>query len=207
MHKNGLTSFDTLESYRPKDPLLREEAAKIITQAYIKLGYPQEQKNQSCDFSDKENFNPTLSNFIAQSCTYGIFKGAEGKFFPHKSLTKAEALTVLMRIFEGNTSNESLTPRWTMYFIKAKAIFLTNEKDVNALDRPITREEIALLIYRFKKLILDQQLLATAKTQLANVNQNPTSFLQNQLSEKEKNEEKENKSDTKPSSPLLDLLS
>lgn len=76
MHKNGLTSYDTIETYRAKDPLTREEAAKIITQAYIKLGYPQENKNPNCDFSDKEKFNPSLASFVAKSCQYAIFKGA-----------------------------------------------------------------------------------------------------------------------------------
>ena len=34
MYKNGLTQYDTLSGYRPQDPLLREEATKIIGQAY-----------------------------------------------------------------------------------------------------------------------------------------------------------------------------
>lgn len=113
-----------------------------------------------------------------------------------------------MRIFEGASSNESLTPRWTMYFIKARAIFLTNESNVNALDKTITREEIALLIYRFKKLILNQEALATAKVQVANVNQNPSSFLQNQLENSQKEEKKVENTDSKTTNnPLLSLLS
>ncbi len=34
MYQNGLTKYDTLSGYRPDDPLLRQEAAKIIGQAY-----------------------------------------------------------------------------------------------------------------------------------------------------------------------------
>jgi hypothetical protein len=37
MYTNGLTKYDNLVDYRPDDPLLREEAAKIIGQAYIIL--------------------------------------------------------------------------------------------------------------------------------------------------------------------------
>ena len=35
MYNNGLTKYDNLTGYRPDDPLLREEAAKIIGQAYV----------------------------------------------------------------------------------------------------------------------------------------------------------------------------
>ncbi len=34
MYHNGLTKYEKLSDYRPEDPLLREEAAKIIGQAY-----------------------------------------------------------------------------------------------------------------------------------------------------------------------------
>lgn len=181
MYANGLTKYDSLSGYRPQDPVLREESAKIIAQAYRILGYPQESKNSQCSFSDEKSFDSSLSSFIADSCKWGIFKGANGQFLPHKTLSKAESLTVLMRIFEGNSSSENFTPRWTMYFVKAKAIGLTKEGNVNSLDRPTSREELALLIYRFKNLILNKDQNASAKSQLNNVNQNPTSFLQNYL--------------------------
>ena len=60
-------------------------------------------------------------------------------------------------------------------------IGLTKEGNVNALDRSTSREELALLIYRFKNLILNKDQNSSAKSQLNNVNQNPTSFLQNYL--------------------------
>ena len=61
MYQNGLTKYNTLPEYRPCDPLLREEASKIITQAYNILGYPTTTKNNQCDFSDKADFDPSLS--------------------------------------------------------------------------------------------------------------------------------------------------
>ena len=182
MYQNGLTKYNTLPEYRPYDPLLREEASKIITQAYNILGYPTTTKSNQCDFSDKADFDPSLSWFIAKSCEYWIFKGANWKFLARNALTKAEALTVLIRIFEWAMSNEELNPRWTIYFIKAKAIFLTKETNVNALNKPITREEIALLIYRFKTIVLNNQLKSAAQGQLSNINQNPTSRIQKSLS-------------------------
>ncbi len=177
MFNNGLTKYDNLTGYRPDDPLLREEAAKIIGQAYVILGYPKEVKNTSCSFSDVDSFDPSLAPYIADTCSYWIFRWSNGSFLAHKSLSKAEALTVLIRILEWALSSEEFTPWWTLYFVKAKNIALTNEADVNSLDRPITRREIALLMYRFKKIVLDAQLNSAAKEQLSLINQNPVSFV------------------------------
>jgi hypothetical protein len=66
--------------------------------------------------------------------------------------------------------------------VKAKNIALTNEADVNSLDRPITRREIALLIYRFKKLVLDVNLSNAAKQQISLINQNPVNYVPEQKS-------------------------
>ncbi len=52
MHANGLTQYNTAELYRPADRLTREEAAKIIGEAYRKLGYPTTTKNENCTFED-----------------------------------------------------------------------------------------------------------------------------------------------------------
>lgn len=177
MYNNNLTQYDSLSGYRPQDPLLREEAAKIIGQAYNILWFSKENKNTDCNFADRETFNPTLAPYIASTCSYGIFKGNKGEFLAQNPLTKAEALTVLIRILEGKSSSEEFSPWRTVYFIKAKGISLTNETEVNALWRAITREEIALLIYRFKTIILNQQLKQAAKSQLSLIDSDPQNFI------------------------------
>ena len=182
MFHNWLTKYDNLVDYRPDDPLLREEAAKIIWQAYIILGYPKDVKNTSCTFSDADTFDPSLAPYIADTCAYWIFRWSNGSFLAHKSLSKAEALTVLIRILEWGLSSEDFSPWWTLYFVKAKNIALSNESDVNSLDRPVTRREMALLMYRFKKIVLDTQLSNAAKEQLDLINQNPVNYVPEQTS-------------------------
>ena len=176
MYENWLTKYNNLNNYRPDDPLLREEAAKIIGQAYNILGYSKEVKNTECSFSDSATFDPTLSSYISETCSYWIFRWSNWNFLAQKSLTKAEALTVLIRILEWELSSEDFTPRRTLYFVKAKNVALSNETDVNSLDRPITRREIALLIYRFKNIVLNDQLNQAAKSQIALINQNPSQY-------------------------------
>ena len=187
MYNNGLTKYDNLSGYRPDDPLLREEAAKIIGQAYIILGYPKDVKNTSCTFSDADTFDPSLSGYIKDTCSYWIFRWSNGSFLAQKSLSKAEALTVLIRILEWGLSSEDFNPWWTLYFVKAKNIALSNESDVNSLDRPVTRREIALLIYRFKKIVLDANLNNAAKQQLSLINQNPVSYVPEQTNNQSTN--------------------
>lgn len=68
MYANGLTKYDNEDDYRPDDGLLREEAAKIIGQAYVKLGYSQSAKNSSCSFDDSSEMDPTLAEYILNSC-------------------------------------------------------------------------------------------------------------------------------------------
>ncbi|MEI7557366.1 MAG: hypothetical protein WCJ45_00470 [bacterium] len=61
MYENGLTKYENEKDYRADDGLTREEAAKIIGQAYIVLGYTQTTKNNLCTFTDTNEINPTLS--------------------------------------------------------------------------------------------------------------------------------------------------
>lgn len=197
MYQNGLTKYDTLEGYRPDDFLLREEATKIIGQAYHVLKLSPISSETNCSFVDSESFDPSLSSFITSTCKAGIFKWSHGKFLPHNTLSKAEALTVLIRILEWKLSSEKFNPRWTLYFAKAKGISLTNESDVMNLDRAISRREIALLIYRLKTILLDQKLHNAAKSQLSTIDTNPwnsliTTGINSQTSSKTENQTSSN---------------
>jgi hypothetical protein len=112
MYANGLTKYNNETEYRAEDGLTREEAAKIIGQAFIKLGYSQDTKNSSCGFSDASQIDPSLASFVTNTCKRGIFKGTtDNKFLPVQKLTRPQAMALLVRIFEGKVSNESRIPR------------------------------------------------------------------------------------------------
>jgi hypothetical protein len=123
MYANGLTKYNNTDEYRPDDGLLREEAAKIIGQAFVILGYPQETKNTNCSFTDTNEVDPSLAGFVKDTCKRGIFKGTtNSKFLPREQLTRPQSMALLVRIFEGALSNESLTPRRSEYYIKGQAL-------------------------------------------------------------------------------------
>ncbi|MFA6256386.1 MAG: S-layer homology domain-containing protein [Candidatus Absconditabacterales bacterium] len=154
MYANGLTKYSSEIDYRANDGLTREEAAKIVGQAFIKLGYNQETKNTNCIFIDTSKIDPSLSGFVTNACKRGIFKGTtDNKFLPTQKLTRPQAMALLVRIFEGKISNESRIPRWGDYYIKGQALGLTTLNNQTAFDSDITRKEIAIYIFRFKNIV------------------------------------------------------
>ncbi|HOQ78868.1 MAG TPA: hypothetical protein PLW94_01415 [Candidatus Absconditabacterales bacterium] len=169
MYANGLTKYDNKEDYRMFDLVSREEAGKIIGQAYVALGYPDIEKNSSCDFGDASKFNPSLAPHIANVCKRGLFKGSNGNYMPLNNLTKAEAMAVLLRMFEGKMSYELQIPWREQYYTKGKLIGLTNIEDINKFDKGLERYEIALMVHRLRSIVTNPQLKTMALNLLGQV--------------------------------------
>lgn len=168
MYENGLTKYNNEADYRANDWLTREEAAKIIGQAFIKLGYNQNTKNNNCGFSDANEVDPTLSGFVINTCKRWIFKGTtDNKFLPTQKLTRPQAMALLIRIFEGKTSNESQNPRWDQYYIKSKALGLTTLNNKTIFDGGISRKEIAIYIYRLRNIVSNETIKLMMLSRLA----------------------------------------
>ena len=158
MYKNGLTRYDNEEEYRPDDNLTREESAKMIWQLYSQMWFDTEtDKWFNCSFVDTNMFNPTLSEHIYNVCKRWIFRWNDKtqQYMPHDNLTKWQLLAVLLRIFEWKMSDESGQPRWIEYYVKGMTLWLTNETNLTKFDQPVSRWEAALLIYRFKNMVID----------------------------------------------------
>ncbi len=177
MYANGLTKYSNETDYRADDGLTREEAAKIIGQAFVTLGYSQETKNNSCNFTDSSEMDPTLANFILNSCKRGIFKGTtDNKFLPTEKLTRPQAMALLVRIFEGKVSNESRIPRWGDYYVKGQAMWLTTLNNQTAFDSYITRREMAIYIRRLKEIATNETIKAMMLSRLSGLGTTGQSF-------------------------------
>ena len=157
MYKNWLTKYDNAEEFRPYDNLTREESAKLIWQMYNVLWFSKEDKWFQCSFVDTNMFDPTLAEHIYNTCRRWIFRWNDKtlQFMPHDNLTKWQLLAVLIRIFEWKMSDESGEPRWLEYYIKASTLWLTVESNLNKFNQPVTRREAALLISRFKNMVIE----------------------------------------------------
>lgn len=147
MHANGMTKYQSYEEFRSFDVLTRQEAAKFFSEFAINVLYKDIDQNKFCWFDDLEDADPSLKNHIISSCLLGLFQGTAWYFKPYEQFTKAQAIAVLVRSLEWY-SNEDTLPRWINYFWKAQSLWLTNETDPYALDRPLLRYEMALLLYR-----------------------------------------------------------
>lgn len=143
----GLTSTATPEAFMPGSNMLREHLARFVT--YFALGNQclEPDMTASCDFSDLSVADYTLQKYITTSCQLGVLKGSKGMFMPAKTVTKAELATALVRMLDGNKS-ENVEPRYANYFTAAKNLGLTKDTSYANWDRPVTRYEAALMMYR-----------------------------------------------------------
>ena len=181
MYKNWLTMYNNATDYRMYDILTREEAAKIIWQAYNVFGLDTwVTKNTACTFNDANLFNPTLSAHIANVCKWWLFQGSNWKYMPRDNLTKAQAMAVLVRMIEWKMSYELQTPWREQYYNKWKMIGLTNVENINEFDHEVTRYEIALMVYRMRTIMWNSQMKQLAINAMAWIEQNKTWVIDSQ---------------------------
>ena len=181
MYANWLTMYNNSGDYRMYDILTREEAAKIIWQAYNVFGLDTWiVKNNSCTFEDANLFNPTLSAHIANVCQWWLFQGSNWKYMPTDNLTKAQAMAVLIRMIQWKMSYELQTPWREQYYNKWKIIGLTNVENINEFDHEVTRYEIALMVYRMRSIMESQQMKTLALNAMAWIEQSKTWLIDSQ---------------------------
>lgn len=181
MYANWLTMYNNSGDYRMYDVLTREEAAKIIWQAYTVFGLDTGViKNNSCTFQDADSFNPTLSTHIANVCQWWLFQWSDWNYMPRNNLTKAQAIAVLIRMIEWKMSYELQTPWREQYYNKWKMIGLTNVENINEFDHDLTRYEIALMVYRMRTIMESTQMKQLALNAMAGIDQNKTGVIDSQ---------------------------
>ena len=147
MFDNELTRYDNPIQFLPAETLTREQAAKFFWNFALYMWKTPIIWSESCQFNDVVDADWTLTPHILSSCTLGLFKWSQGNFMPFDTLTRAEALTVVIRTLKGK-QDETTIPRWSNYHKLARQLGLTAENDVYSLDAPITRYEIALILWR-----------------------------------------------------------
>lgn len=181
MYANGLTMYDNSWDYRMYDEITREEAAKMVWQAYKVFGLDTSViKNTACTFTDSNLFNPTLSIHIANVCQRWLFQWSNGKYLPTENLSKSQATAVLIRMIEGKMSYELQTPWREQYYKKALAIWLTNITNINEFDHNMTRYEMALMLYRMKPIMENNQVKTMAINTMAWIVSSSTGIVDSQ---------------------------
>ncbi|MDR0369800.1 MAG: hypothetical protein LBH96_04790 [Candidatus Peribacteria bacterium] len=57
---------------------------------------------------------------------------------------------MLIRLVEGKSLDENISPRWMNYYKKAIELSLISAQDTVTFSQPITRYEVAIFLYRLK---------------------------------------------------------
>lgn len=148
MSKQGMTKYSDPLAFDPNGIVLREHAAKFLSEYWSKVEFKVMSTARYCEFKDLEQADKTLKNYLIQSCMLNIFYGSQGMFYPTRQLTKAEALVALIRVKEGKLKELDQEIRRENYTKRAKQLWLSKETNAGSQDRPITRYEMALLLYR-----------------------------------------------------------
>ncbi len=147
MATNGMTSATNASNFNPAGTLTRDQGSKFFSEYAMTNLCLEPDTARSCSFSDLWSADPTLAPYVTTSCQLGIFNGSNGVFMPTAPLTKAQFVTALVRAVD-DVKDESVTPWWRNYHAEALSLGITRETDPWALDRPVTRYEAALMLYR-----------------------------------------------------------
>lgn len=147
MYANGMTKFDTVAWYNATGTLTREQSAKILVQANEALWYTKKITDTTCTFSDIEESDPSLSDFIISSCELWIFNWANGLFLPKENLTLWQLTALVMRIQKWGKLDETREPRYANYVDEAKALWIIASTTYTEYENPALRQDIALLLF------------------------------------------------------------
>ncbi len=146
LSENGLTTYSHEWDFRPKDSITRGEAAKFVVEFSKLIGI--EKISTDCGFTDTDSYDTSLRPFTVESCEYGLFRGANGRFLPSNSITEAQALAVVIRSAYG-MQDESGKPWYSEYFSIGKELGIITTETLSSIDRsPITREKLGTWLYR-----------------------------------------------------------
>lgn len=150
MYQNWLTKFDNPTDFMETKPLRRDEASKFFVQ-YSKqlLSKTNDETKAECNkFSDLNKWRSDLSDTMKDSCKLWLFQWNKWKFMPTQTLTKWQAITVLIRMIDGK-KDETQWHFAQKYYERALELWILNWVDINPkiFDYLINRWDVARLLY------------------------------------------------------------
>ncbi len=161
MYDNGLTKFNTVESFSAAWNLTREQAAKFFTNFGVAAidNFQWFNHDNDCNFSDIGAADPTLAGSIQSACNLGIFKWSQWYFYPQQYLTQWQAIAVALRLMIGIQNEDRDDPWHTPYFAWGDQLQLLRLLAISAstADHTVTRTDTAKLLYRIYQLLSRRQ--------------------------------------------------
>ena len=149
MYDMWMTSYNTTEAFMPYQTITRAQVAKMLDKFAIATNMTEIKNFANCEFSDVASWSE-YKDSITRVCQYWIMAWSNDKFSPDKTVSKAEFVAMLIRLFDGKTLDESLNPWWTAYYKRAIEIWLISAQDTVTFTADIARYEVATYLYRLK---------------------------------------------------------
>ncbi len=149
MYDNGMTSYNTTESFMPYQTITRAQVAKMLDKFATATNLTTIRNEWNCEFSDVDP-QSEYKDSITKVCQYGVMAGSSDKFSPDQVVTKAEFIAMLIRLFDWAKLDESVNPWWTEYYKRAIEIWLISAQDTVSFTSDIARYDVATYLYRLK---------------------------------------------------------
>ncbi len=150
MYDNNLTIYNNPQQFWIYNKITREQASKFFVNFYATVFDKDLTMPIINPFTDIDNADPTLIDYIKYSFWLGLFKWTNWKFMPFSHLSKAQSLAVIIRMAFW-VLDESVNPWYINYLYKAESLKLLNNINYNqtTLDNEdIMRWDVALMLYR-----------------------------------------------------------
>lgn len=144
-NQNGLTQNRDLVGFGYDRSVSREEAAKILSKATADIfgkKYASFPENCNTPYKDESHFDLTLKNDIYTACALDIMHGNGGIFNPKWTLTRAEALAIIMRAVDSGKKDESGSIWYQIYADRARELGLLSFANFHEFNEAITRWEL-----------------------------------------------------------------
>jgi len=145
MYQNWLTIHQSADTFGTNNPIKRQEMSKFSVQMALLID-KQRNTNQNCWFKDIYQSDKMLIPYILSSCNMSIIKWTNWSFLPNNNMTKAEAITITMRIIR-NELDTNANPWYKNYYNTARAYWVTFD-DIENMESIVTRWEVAIMMYR-----------------------------------------------------------
>lgn len=152
LHDIGVTKYTDINDFRPFDSIQRQEAAKMFLTFRYAIGSQISSPltiTGECQFVDLVNADQTLVPYIHQACSVGILKWSSDIYQPFNELTRAQAISILLRITDGY-QDESGSVWWQKYYDRALQLGMISPSSPENFEKPISRYEVAVLLYKSK---------------------------------------------------------
>lgn len=145
-HSIQLTTASDVARFGPDRAITRQEAAammsRISTQdSFAHLRYASYPRSCNKTYKDDGDIDATLKSDIYDACALGLMSGNSGYFHPRTTLSRAEALAIVIRAVDAQSQDESRTPWYAGYMDRAESLKLLSFSQLGAMDEAMTRGE------------------------------------------------------------------